>query len=642
MAPQNSKHGVFPCASRCGLLGLLYKGMAAVDKGAMHHPHHVLEWWRTLEEDDLISLEPLAELPYAPFELAADCSASINANRFFDGQVLAHYLVSSLNFVHPANRRPLSLDECARLDAYLAHHGLPPADVARAMQLREATLAQRASDADREAVLALREEANAILQSLYLRSSSSSSTRRRGPAAQRRRGDASRPTVLQHSLHTSAHTSAARTEPERQGVRRGGIIDDDEDGSFFVDGQWEPLAFSSQFPALGGEHAVDSGPSISTFPRQSLDSLVGQQEPTGWKTVGSVLSGSGGGFRRSPAAAGARPSRSAKPQTKDKNVGTYSVVVSWTDELAAPGVDTEAVLEGTQGLSFSGFLSRCPCTMSRVPTAVGGRLAATLEVRIPSANKHSGQHDVTALLSWFVHVVNERSGAAEDIRLEFPAALCKEARAVVHQEAERVGLVSQSMGFGEERFVSVAKCAGSFTDVAATSRPSQRDAKLGRDGRLLVDRILSWCSEQGGLQELPDFSRKEVVDMVLCNCLHPAVQALKQRHDKASSLCRAIYQKNLSKVALMHAYSYEHVCVRAHMQAPSRHCEPMYRCRKWSSNTQTLQDSLALRRGSCLYMLRWRSGISRSSSWSKMPLRLLNVSWRPRGWNASRRERKKG
>ena len=81
------------------------------------------------------------------------------------------------------------------------------ADVARAMQLREATLAQRASDADREAVLALREEANAILQSLYLRSSSSSSTRRRGPAAQRRRGDASRPTVLQHSLHTSAHTS---------------------------------------------------------------------------------------------------------------------------------------------------------------------------------------------------------------------------------------------------------------------------------------------------------------------------------------------------------------------------------------------------------------------------------------------------
>ena len=322
-------------------------------------------------------------------------------------------------------------------------------------------------------------------------------------------------------------------------------------------------------------------------------------------------------------------------------MGTYSVVVSWTDELAAPGVDTEAVLEGTQGLSFSGFLSRCPCTMSRVPTAVGGRLAATLEVRIPSARKHSGQHDVTALLSWFVHVLNERGGAAEDVRLEFPAALCKEARAVVHQEAESVGLVSQSEGFGQERFVTVAKCAGSFTDVAATSRPSQRDAKLGRDGRLLVDRILSWCSEQGGLQELPDFSRNEVVDMVLCNCLHPAIQALKQRHDKASSLCRAIYQKNLSKVALTLACLLD-VCVRTHdMQAPSRHCEHMYRCRKWSSNTQTLQDLHALRRGCCLYMLRWRGGIFRSSSLSKMQLRLLNVSWRPRGWNASRGDKKR-
>ena len=49
--------------------------------------------------------------------------------------MLAHYLVSSLNFIHPANRRGLSLDECRRLDEYLAKHKLPVAEVARAFQV---------------------------------------------------------------------------------------------------------------------------------------------------------------------------------------------------------------------------------------------------------------------------------------------------------------------------------------------------------------------------------------------------------------------------------------------------------------------------------------------------------------------------
>jgi hypothetical protein len=40
----------------------------------------------------MISLEPLADLPYEPFELPADGRVAT----YFDGKVLASYLVSTL------------------------------------------------------------------------------------------------------------------------------------------------------------------------------------------------------------------------------------------------------------------------------------------------------------------------------------------------------------------------------------------------------------------------------------------------------------------------------------------------------------------------------------------------------------------
>ena len=53
------------------------------------------KWWRTSTEVDPISLEPLSELDYPPFELGP---------HLFDGRVLAFYLVSTGTFLNPALR----------------------------------------------------------------------------------------------------------------------------------------------------------------------------------------------------------------------------------------------------------------------------------------------------------------------------------------------------------------------------------------------------------------------------------------------------------------------------------------------------------------------------------------------------------
>ena len=121
-------------------------------------------WWGAVEDDDPISMEPIAELKYPPFnlkELPEDEEESnaqdgpggsgagggsqsvVNGSRienregsksggssgsdvkfWFDGRLLAHWLVSTGIFLHPTTRQPVSRRTCARLDAYLARHRL--------------------------------------------------------------------------------------------------------------------------------------------------------------------------------------------------------------------------------------------------------------------------------------------------------------------------------------------------------------------------------------------------------------------------------------------------------------------------------------------------------------------------------------
>jgi hypothetical protein len=68
-----------------------------------------------LQEDDPITLEPLSELPVPPFEL--------RPLQYFDGAVLAHYLVSRGQFENPLTREGLSRKDALRLDTFLESHG---------------------------------------------------------------------------------------------------------------------------------------------------------------------------------------------------------------------------------------------------------------------------------------------------------------------------------------------------------------------------------------------------------------------------------------------------------------------------------------------------------------------------------------
>jgi len=72
---------------------------------------------------DPISLEPLSELRYPPFNLPIDADDGNHAE-LYDARVLSNYLVSSGNFSHPTSRRPLQRAECQRMDTFIRRHRL--------------------------------------------------------------------------------------------------------------------------------------------------------------------------------------------------------------------------------------------------------------------------------------------------------------------------------------------------------------------------------------------------------------------------------------------------------------------------------------------------------------------------------------
>lgn len=87
-------------------------------------PEQSDKWWTDPSvfgdrDCDPISLEPLAELEYPPFGLQEQ-----GVWHFFDGAVLATYLVSTATFCNPMTRSPLSRDCCRELDDYLLTNGL--------------------------------------------------------------------------------------------------------------------------------------------------------------------------------------------------------------------------------------------------------------------------------------------------------------------------------------------------------------------------------------------------------------------------------------------------------------------------------------------------------------------------------------
>ena len=66
-------------------------------------------WWRSSAADDPITLEPIATLDCAPFELQG---------ALFDARELARYMVTSGVLENPLTRVPLSREICVQLDAH--------------------------------------------------------------------------------------------------------------------------------------------------------------------------------------------------------------------------------------------------------------------------------------------------------------------------------------------------------------------------------------------------------------------------------------------------------------------------------------------------------------------------------------------
>ena len=121
-------------------------------------------WWRRLTEVDPISLEKLSDLRFPPFELGTDEAHET----YFDGRMLANYLVSTGSFLHPISRRELTREECERLDEYLRLHRLGNAGVLHAFDHKDE---YKNGVSPENQVRQLQEAAAALLHNLYQSSS---------------------------------------------------------------------------------------------------------------------------------------------------------------------------------------------------------------------------------------------------------------------------------------------------------------------------------------------------------------------------------------------------------------------------------------------------------------------------------------
>ena len=143
------------------------------------------KWWliELASVVDPISLDPIRLLKYPPFNLPSNLdsenSGSAAPNDWYDGALLASYLVSTGNFTHPISRRELMLSECEALDRYLQEHHLRGGSVALAHARKEDYASGNPPPGSQLATL--RAEADMILQSLFAGASARRTERASAP-----------------------------------------------------------------------------------------------------------------------------------------------------------------------------------------------------------------------------------------------------------------------------------------------------------------------------------------------------------------------------------------------------------------------------------------------------------------------------
>jgi hypothetical protein len=248
---------------------------------------------------------------------------------------------------------------------------------------------------------------------------------------------------------------------------RGVLIDDDEDGSFYIDGRWSrhPQEMDEAFPALAPGERDAAGAAVSPRPLNFGEQHLGGPAAApasehgasargggGWKSVGALLSQStGGGFHRSAALESGRARKGGGATVpSSKHVQLCLVTVSWPDcqeeseagayvgggrhvQGGGGGDDDEEEKGGVLGQAL---FDACPFLVTAPPRKANGIVAGTLQVRVPVGAKHvaATEHDLGALIDWYKQLVMTEGGPKHEAVLDFPAWLSKEARAQVHRK----------------------------------------------------------------------------------------------------------------------------------------------------------------------------------------------------------------
>ena len=205
-------------------------------------------WWASLEDEDPVTLEPLASLLYPPFTLGAS---------HFDGLALAEYLCAARLMANPLTRQPLTRDDCERLDVYLAVHN-PGETGGRVVEAFEAAVAASA-----EAAAAGAAQAAAL-------------------AAER----AATAAALLRAFFTAPLRRAEAPLSAGEGVQADGafsVIDDDQSlgrGSSRaqIESRSPPLQEAEAFPALPGSDGVAT-PSVTPGPVSFLNAASSFRPP---------------------------------------------------------------------------------------------------------------------------------------------------------------------------------------------------------------------------------------------------------------------------------------------------------------------------------------------------------------------------
>ena len=217
-----------------------------------------------------ISLER-CHVALRPFRLRADPALPhwVSAD-YFDGAVLASYLVSTGSFYHPISRRELTREDAASLDKYLAENQLDPVHVelvyvhahSKRQEGGNAVLNTAASSATHSRVAAARAEAASVLGTLF-----------GGTGPLRRR-------------------SARTRDPTEESVQIDGgltVVDDDALPSHDRHAMEDAAASAERdaFPALPGSLASDSAATARSMPTATAAAAVDVSAAGGWLIVAS-------------------------------------------------------------------------------------------------------------------------------------------------------------------------------------------------------------------------------------------------------------------------------------------------------------------------------------------------------------------